>query len=124
VSAAARRSRKGFPGRLKLPAFRHPVKGGVALEGPHVARKQAEPNGAAPVAVVDAVDERREFLAPLVGGREQIRLMMAGWNEIKQHDADRQRLGARHPRPQLLEAREQKAGVARFEEGDFIPPAA
>jgi hypothetical protein len=100
------------------------VKGGVALEGPHVARKQAEPNGAAPVAVVDAVDERREFLAPLVGGREQIRLMMAGWNEIKQHDADRQRLGARHPRPQLLEAREQKAGVARFEEGDFIPPAA
>ena len=78
----------------------------MALEGPHVARKQAEPNGAAPVAVVDAIDERREFLAPVVVGREQIRLVMAGRNEIKQHDTDRQRLVARYARPELLKARE------------------
>ena len=50
--------------------------------------------------------------------------MMAGWNEIKQHDTDRQRLVTRHPRPQLLKARQQKARVARLGEGDFIPPAA
>lgn len=70
----------------KLPAFRHSVKRGMSFESPHVAREQAEPNRAAPVAVVDAVDERREFLAPVVVGREQIRLMMAGRNEIEQHD--------------------------------------
>src|SRR5215472_13918072 len=60
---------------LKLPLLRHPVKGGVALEGPHVARKQSEANGASAVAVVDAVDQRREFLATAVVGREQVRLM-------------------------------------------------
>jgi hypothetical protein len=96
----------------------------MALEGPHIARKQAESNRAAPVPVVDAVDEWREFLATVVVGGEQIRLMMAGRYQVEQHDADRQRLIARHPRPQLLKARKQKAGVARFEEGDFIPSAA
>jgi hypothetical protein len=54
------------------------VKGGVALEGPHVARKQSEANRASAVAVVDAVDQRREFLAPAVVGREQVRLMVIG----------------------------------------------
>ena len=29
------------PAPSKLPAFRHPVKGSVALEGPHIRRKQA-----------------------------------------------------------------------------------
>ena len=70
VSAAGRRRGKEFRRRLKLPAFRYPVKRGVALEGADVARKQAESDRAAPVAVVDAVDERREFLAPIVVGRE------------------------------------------------------
>ena len=46
---------------------------------------------------------------PVVVGREQIRLMMAGWNEIKQHDTDRQRLGARHPR--MIRSR---AGTSAF----------
>jgi hypothetical protein len=35
---------------LKLPLLRHPVKGGVTLERAHVARKQAEANGASAVA--------------------------------------------------------------------------
>jgi hypothetical protein len=59
------------------------VKGGVALEGPHVARKQAEPNRAAAVAVIDAVDQRRQFLAPVSVGREQVRLMLAGGNQVE-----------------------------------------
>ena len=44
------------------------MKGGVALEGAHVRRKQAKADRATAVAVVDAVDQRREFLAPLVVG--------------------------------------------------------
>ena len=85
------------------------MKRGMPFERPHVGRKQAEADGAAPVAVVDAVDERREFLAPVIVGGEQIRLMMAGRNEIQQGDTDRQRLVARHARPELLEAGEQKS---------------
>ena len=55
---------------LKLPLLRHPVKGGVTLERAHVARKQAEANGASAVAIVDAVDQRRQFLAPVIVGRK------------------------------------------------------
>ena len=57
-------------------------------------------------------------------GREQVRLMLGGRHQVEQHDADAQRLVARHPLPELLEAGEQKAGVARFVEIGFIPPAA
>src|SRR5262249_25696874 len=58
--------------RLKLQAFRHSVKGGVALKGSHVAQKQPETDRAAPVTVVDAVDKWREFLAPVVIGGERL----------------------------------------------------
>ena len=68
---------QGLKARLKLPLLRHPVKGGMALEGPHPGRKQAEGDGATSVTVVDAVDERRQFLSPVVIGCEQIRLMAA-----------------------------------------------
>ena len=67
---------------LKLPTLRHPVKGGMALEGPHIGREEAEADGATADAVVDAVDERRQFLAPVGVGREQIRLMPAGGNQV------------------------------------------
>jgi len=49
---------------LKLPPLRHPMKGGMALEGPHVGRKEAEADRAAAVAVVDAVDQWQQLLAP------------------------------------------------------------
>jgi hypothetical protein len=88
VSAAARWPRKGIRGRSKLPAFRYSVKGGMALKRPHTGRKQAESNRAAAVPVVDAVDQRREFLAPVVIGREQVWLMLAGRHQVQQHDAD------------------------------------
>src|ERR1700757_1187562 len=81
----------------KLPPLRHPVKGRMALERAHVGREQAEADGAAAVAVVDAVDQRRQFLAPAVVGVEQIRLVVIGRHQVKQHDADAERLGARHP---------------------------
>jgi len=41
------------------------VKGGMALESAQAGRKQAEADRTAAVAVVDAVDQRRTFLAPL-----------------------------------------------------------
>src|SRR6267378_8300409 len=63
---------------LKLPPLRHAVEGGMALERPHAGRKQAEADRAAAVAVVDAVDERRQFLAPVIVGREQVRCRAAG----------------------------------------------
>jgi hypothetical protein len=47
-----------------------------------------------------------------------------GGYQVEQNDADTQRLGARNPAPELIEACEQKAGVVRFVEGDFIPIAA
>jgi hypothetical protein len=46
------------------------VKRGVAFEGPDVGREQAEADRATPIAVVDAVDQRRQFLPPLVAGIE------------------------------------------------------
>jgi hypothetical protein len=57
-------------GFSKLPALRHPVKGRVALERPHVGRQEAEADRATAVAVIDAVDHGRELLPPLVGGVE------------------------------------------------------
>jgi hypothetical protein len=89
------------------------VKGGVALEGAHVFRKQAKTNGAPAIAVVDAVDQRRQFLAPAAVGIEQVGLMLVGGHQVEQHDADAQRLVARDPLPDFLEAGEQEAGVTR-----------
>ena len=66
----------------KLPTFPHPVKGGMALERPHLGRQQAEADRAAAVAVVDAVDERRQLVSPLVVMREQIRLMHGGGHQV------------------------------------------
>ena len=109
---------------LKLPSLRHPVKGGVALERAHAGRKEAEADGAAAVAVVDAVDQRREFLAPAVVGVEQIRLVVIGRHQVKQRDADAERLGTGHPVPQLLETGEEEPGVARLVKIGFVPEAA
>src|ERR1700730_6539356 len=53
----------------------------MPLERPHVGWKQAKANGAAAVAVVDAVDERRQLLAPVIVGREQIRLVLDGGHQ-------------------------------------------
>jgi hypothetical protein len=41
------------------------VKGGVAFEEADIGREKPKANGAAAVAVVDAVDQRREFLTPV-----------------------------------------------------------
>ena len=49
---------------------------------------------------------------------------MIGRHQVEQHDADAERLITRNPRPELLEPREQEAGVARFVKIDLIPPAA
>jgi hypothetical protein len=53
--------------KSKLPLLRHPLKRRMALERPHLGRQQAEADRAAAVAVVDAVDYGRQFLAPLIG---------------------------------------------------------
>lgn len=81
----------------------------VALEGPHVERQQAEADRATAVAVVDPVDHRRQFLAPLDGGRERIGLVPAGGNEIEQHEADGERLVSWGPWLKLIEQGQQKA---------------
>jgi hypothetical protein len=94
---------------LKLPALWYPVKGGMALEGPHIRRKQAEADRAAAVAVVDAIDEWRQPLAAVIVGSEQIRLMHRGGNQVEQNNADTQRLVWWDPLPELCEAAEQKA---------------
>src|SRR5262245_45177620 len=67
------------------------MKGGMALEGPQVGRKEAEADRAAAIAVVDAVDQRRQLLAPVIVGREQFGLMYTRRNEIEQHNADGER---------------------------------
>ena len=64
------------------------------------------------------------FWRRLIVGREQVRLMLVGGHQVEQHHADAQRFVARDPLPELLEAGEQKAGVARFVKIGFIPPAA
>jgi hypothetical protein len=118
-SASNKGQGRGEP--LKLPPLRHPVKGGMALERAHLGRKQAEADGAAAVAVVDAVDQRRQFLASVIVDGEQVRLVVGGGNQVEQNDTDRQRLGARHALPDLLEAGEQKAGVMRLVKIGFVP---
>jgi hypothetical protein len=42
----------------------------MAFKRPHLRRQQAEADRAAAVTVVDAIDERREFLTPAIIGRE------------------------------------------------------
>jgi hypothetical protein len=96
----------------------------VSVEGAHIGRKEPEANGASAVAVVDAIDQRRQFLAPAVVGREQVRLMLIGGHQVQQHDADTQRLIARDLPPKLLEAGKQESGIARFVKIGFVPPAA
>jgi hypothetical protein len=54
---------------------------GRAASGGHLTHDNA-------VAVVDAVDQRRQFLAPVIVGRKEIRLMMIGGHQVEQHDAD------------------------------------
>src|SRR5712671_5935932 len=96
----------------------------MALERPPAGWKQAEADRAAAVTVVDAVDQRRQFLAPVIVGREKVRLVPAGGNQVEQDDADAEWLVPRDPRPELLEAGEQESGVPRFVEIGFFPPAA
>ena len=43
-------------GSSKLPFLRYPVKRRMALERPYVVREEAKANGAAPKAVVDAIE--------------------------------------------------------------------
>ena len=90
---------------------------------PHVGVQEAEADRAAAVTVINTIDHWRQFLAPLVGGIEEMRLVLIGGNEIEQHDPDAERLIARHPPPKLVEAIEQKAGVAGLVEPHLIPMA-
>jgi hypothetical protein len=94
VNAKAVRGRGGSAGaldrsagtaelQLKLPLLRHPVKGSVALERAHVGREQAEADGAAAVAVVDAIDQRRQFLTPAGVGLEQVGLVLGGGHQVE-----------------------------------------
>jgi len=73
----------------KLPTLRHPLESAVAFERAHLRRQEAEADRATAVTVVDAVDERREFLTPAMIGREQIRLMLAGRNKVEQQRSRR-----------------------------------
>jgi hypothetical protein len=100
------------------------VKRGMALERADVGRKKAEADRAAAVAVVDAVDQRREFLAPVIVGGEQVGLMAGRGNQVEQHDTDAERLIARDAAPELIEPREQEAGVPRLVKIGFFPKAA
>jgi hypothetical protein len=65
------------------------------------------------VPVVDAVDQRRQLPAPVAVDVEQVVPVLSGGHQVEQHDGGAERLGARHPLPERLEAGEQKAGVAR-----------
>jgi len=87
------------------------------FERPHAGRKQAEADRAAAVAVVDAVDERREFLALVVVGREEVRLMLAQ-REPGQRAQRRSLSGLyRGTGAKLLECASRN-GVAGFLKGD------
>jgi hypothetical protein len=110
--------------RSKLPLLRHPVKGGMPLERAHVARKQSEANRAAAVAVIDAVDQGRQFLAPGIIRGEQVWLAVIGGHQVEQHHAHADRLITRHMLPELPEAREQESSVAGLVEIGFVPEAA
>jgi hypothetical protein len=48
----------------------------MALKRAHIGRKEAEANGTAVVTVIDAIDQRRQFLAPAAVGSEQVRLVV------------------------------------------------
>ena len=50
--------------------------------------------------------------------------MLIGGNEVKQDDADAERLVARETRPQLVETGEQETGVVGLMKIDFVPEAA
>jgi hypothetical protein len=100
------------------PAMRRPITTFSFSATADVGRKQAETDR---IAAVDAVDHGRRFLAPVVVGREEIRLMPARGNQVEQHDADTERLVTWHALPKLVETTEQKAGVARLIETDLIP---
>ena len=67
----------------KLPPLGHPVKGRMAFERPHIGRKQPEADRTAPVTVVAAVEERLQFLAPVVVGRKEIGLMLTRGNQVE-----------------------------------------
>jgi hypothetical protein len=54
----------------------------MPFERPHIGRKQTEAYRSAAVAVVDEVDERRQLLVPVIVGREQVRLMLTGGNQV------------------------------------------
>jgi hypothetical protein len=56
-------------------------------------------------------DQRRQFLAPLVVGREQVRLMQTGGDEIEQHDADAERQTVRRSQGNALP---RSAAVAKY----------
>ena len=79
----------------------------MSLERAYIGGKQAKADCAAAVAIVDAVDQRRQFLAPAAIGVEQARLVLAGGHQVEQHHAHAQRLIARDALPELLEAGEQ-----------------
>jgi hypothetical protein len=86
----------------KLPGLRHALESGMAFKRPHLRRQQAKADRAAAVTVVDAVDERRQFLTPAIVACDQIRLMLAGGNQVEQDDPDRQRLITGRPQPKLM----------------------
>ena len=50
--------------------------------------------------------------------------MVIGGHQVEQHHANAERLVPRDPLPELLEAGEQKAGVACLVEIGFVPKAA
>jgi hypothetical protein len=55
----------------------------MAFERPHIGRKQPEADRTAPVTVVAAVEERLQFLAPVVVGRKEIGLMLTRGNQVE-----------------------------------------
>jgi len=85
------------------------MKSGMALERAHIGRKQAEADRAAAITVIDAVDQRRQFLAPVIVGREEVRLVVGGGHQVEQHHANAERLVPRDPLPELVEAGEQES---------------
>jgi hypothetical protein len=71
VSANARLTQRGRSGaESKLPPLRHSAERGMAADRPHRGRQEAEADGAADLAAIDPVDQRRELLTPPVVGFE------------------------------------------------------
>jgi hypothetical protein len=60
----------------------------MAFEREHVAREQAETDRAAAVAVVDAVDQGRQFLAPVTVSRKQVGLVLRGGHQVAQNEVN------------------------------------